>query len=249
MTLQVAEIKVFPALGALSQFGADLFARLARQAVETHGAFLAALSGGGTPSALYRLLAAPPLLTDLPWKWIHFFWGDERCVPPDDHESNYRQAWEAFLSQVPVPAENIHRVKGELEPSAAAADYMEQLTDLAAPGLEFPIFDLVFLGLGADGHTASLFPGSDPDSSSPALAVTGRYQGRPSSRVTLTPQVFNAARTVVILAAGEEKAQAVADALKGPPDPVGHPAQRIQPQDGTLWWLLDEPAASLLDHD
>lgn len=249
MTLQVVDVKVFPDLPALSRFGADLFARLAGDAAEARGVFIAALSGGGTPSALYRLLASEPIRGNLTWPRIHFFWGDERCVAPDSADSNYHQAWDAFLSQVPVSAENVHRVRGELEPEAAAADYARQLSDLSAPGLDFPIFDLVFLGLGQDGHTASLFPGSDADNPGPALAVTAHYQGRPANRVTLTPQVFNAARNVVFLAAGEEKAVAVAGTLEAPPDPVLRPAQRIQPQDGKLWWLLDQSAASLLSHN
>jgi 6-phosphogluconolactonase len=243
------QVKVFPTLAALSQFAAGLFAESARASVVSRGTFLAALSGGGTPLGLYRLLASAPFRDELPWARMHFFWGDERCVPPDDPESNYQQAWQAFLSQVAISSENIHRVRGELEPAAAAADYTRQLAAIAPPGLEFPTLDLALLGLGEDGHTASLFPGSEVDASSPALAVSGHYQGRPADRVTLSSQVFSAARQVVFLVAGEGKARAAADAIEAHYEPIAHPAQRIRPQDGKLWWLLDQPAASLLRHN
>jgi 6-phosphogluconolactonase len=205
---------------------------------------------------------------------MHFFWGDERCVPPDDLQSNYRQAYETLLSHVLVPKENIHRAKGELAPPSAAEDYARQLREFAAPGLDYPRFDLVLLGLGADGHTASLFPGSlFPDSLSPqvrdpaqspegepvedlpsggsheggpVLAVTAEFQGRPVNRVTLTPPVFNAARNVLFLVTGQEKAMALAGTRAGRSDPLIYPAQRIEPAEGKVWWLVDEPAARML---
>jgi 6-phosphogluconolactonase len=240
------KVRVFADVSEFSRFAAGLFADLARQALAARGTFLTALSGGGTPLALYRLLALSPFRDELPWARLHFFWGDERCVPPEDPQSNYSQAWDAWLSQVPLPAENIHRAKGELEPPACAEDYSRQLRQFASPGLGFPRFDLVLLGLGADGHTASLFPGSPAMADSPVLAVTAEYQGRPAHRITLTPLVFNAARNVAFLAAGREKAAALAAVLGGRPDSVTYPAQRIQPSRGTLWWLVDEAAAGLL---
>ena len=254
MSAWASELRVFPDLPTVSRFAADLFSRIARESVAERGTFLAALSGGGTPLALYRLLALPPFRDELPWEAMHFFWGDERCVPPDDPQSNYRQAWDAWLSQVPLPAENIHRAKGELGPTTAAEDYLRQLREFAAPGastalsvdLDYPRFDLVLLGLGADGHTASLFPGSQVTADSPALAVTANYQGRPADRVTLTPRVFNFARNVFFLVVGEEKAAALAATLEGRRDLVTYPAQRIEPAQGKVWWLVDVSAARLL---
>jgi 6-phosphogluconolactonase len=259
-----AEIRVFPDPPALSGFAADLFSKIARDSVAQRGRFLTVLSGGGTPLALYRLLALPPFRDDLPWEQMHFFWGDERCVPPEDPGSNYRQAYEPLLLKVPVPTQNIHRARGELSPASAAEDYARQLREFAAPRLDYPRFDLVLLGLGADGHTASLFPQLSPhlspqmyafggrqeggggQESAPVLAVTADYQGRPANRVTLTPPVFNAARDVLFLVTGEEKAAALAATVQGPRDPLKYPAQRIQPAQGKVWWLVDEQAAHLL---
>jgi len=246
MTAREIELKVFPDLALVSEFAAGLFQDLAHESVAARGTFFTALSGGGTPLALYRKLALAPLCDTLPWERTQVFWGDERCVPPNDDESNYHQAWDAWLSQVPIPAENIHRAKGELQPAFAAEDYAAQLRRSAASGLDFPRFDLVLLGLGADGHTASLFPGSPESADPPVLVVTADYQGRPADRITLTPRVFNAARNVAFLAVGQEKARAVSATLEGPRDPIVHPAQRIQPSQGKVWWLLETAAASLL---
>ena len=243
---QASELKVFADLPRLSRFAAELFSDIVRESAAQRGTVLIALSGGSTPLALYRLLAEPPFRAELPWKSMHFFWGDERCVPPNDPQSNYRQAYDAWLSRVPLPAENIHRALGELDPASAAEDYAGQLRQFAAPGLEYPRFDLVLLGLGADGHTASLFPGSPANADSPVISVAGDYQGRPANRITLTPLVFNAARNVLFLVTGQEKAPALRAALEGPRDTLAHPAQRIQPAQGKVWWLVDEPAAGLL---
>jgi 6-phosphogluconolactonase len=235
-------VKIFPDGAALSRFATQLVTHTAREAVAWRGKFLAALSGGGTPQALYRLMAR----VNLPWDKLHFFWGDERCVPPTEAESCYQQAYSTWLGQVPVPPVNLHRARGELGPALAAEDYTRQLQASAEPGLAWPRFDLALLGLGADGHTASLFPGSAETRGLPVLAVTAQYQARPAQRVTMTPAVFNAARRVVFLAVGAEKAGALAATLSGPHDPVKLPAQRIQPVNGKTWWLVDESAARLL---
>ncbi|HEY3310403.1 MAG TPA: 6-phosphogluconolactonase [Anaerolineales bacterium] len=230
----------------LSLFAAKLFEQTVLQALASRGRCLVLLSGGGTPETLYRLLARPPYRAGLPWSKILFFWGDERCVPPDDPGSNYHQAWQAFLGQLPVQPGNIYRVLGERTPPEAAVDYARQLKSQASHGLDWPRFDLALMGLGADGHTASLFPGS-PDA--PGLAVVpvvAQYQDRPANRVSLTPPVFNAARRVIFLVTGAEKAGALLATLVGPPDTLKYPAQRIRPLDGELWFLADEAAASQL---
>jgi 6-phosphogluconolactonase len=239
-------VRVFPHAEALSRAAADQFVSLAAEAIAARGRFVVALSGGETPLAMYHLLVPAPV----EWSGVHVFWGDERCVPPDDRESNYYQARLAWLDRVPLPPGNIHRVHGELDSQQAAADYCHQLREAARPGdpAGWPRFDLVLLGLGADGHTASLFPGSIPpgEADSPVLAVTAYYQNRPAGRVTLTPRVFNAARCIWFLVAGANKAEALAASLQGARDPLRWPAQRLQPTDGVITWLADQAAADQL---
>jgi len=192
------------------------------------------------------MLAGEPQRDQIEWEKTFVFWGDERCVPPDDPGSNYHQADEILLSQVPLPEKNILRVKGELDPSAAAADYARVLKEYAAAGLDWPRFDLILLGMGADGHTASLFPGSEVKATSPTLAVTANYQDRPARRVSLTPPVINSARKILFLVSGADKAPAIERVLSNPAFPKQYPAQRIQPTDGELIWFLDEDAGSRL---
>jgi 6-phosphogluconolactonase len=242
------QVKTFASLEELIAAAAQNFRQAALEAVASRGQFLVALSGGSTPRTLFRLLAGTPFKDDLPWPKMHFFWGDERCVPPTDAESNYHLAVENWLRYVNVLPENLHRVKGELPPEEAAADYARQLKEFAPADATWPRLDWALMGLGADGHTASLFPGSPVENPSGAavIAVTASYEGRPANRVTLTPQVFNDARRVVFLATGEEKAKAVAATLEGQRDPLLWPAQRIQPQAGEIFWFVDQAAAGLL---
>ena len=237
-----AEIRIFKDDESLSQAAAEIFVTLAVKAVEARGRFLTALSGGGTPAGLYRLLAADPYQEQVDWPKTYIFWGDERCVLPDDEGSNYHQAMDILLSHVPIPDENILRVKGELEPAQASDDYAQALKRFADPGLDWPRFDLVLLGMGADGHTASLFPGSEVSPNSPALAVTAHYQGRPANRVTLTPLVLNAAHNIMFLVTGANKAASLDQVLNGEYRPKQYPAQRIRPTDGKIIWLVDEAA-------
>jgi 6-phosphogluconolactonase len=231
---------------AMSRSAAEQFASLATRAVAARGRFDVALSGGETPQAVYRLLAQLPYLTRLPWPQVNFFWGDERCVPPDHPDSNYCQAQLALLNHIVVPPANIHRIRGELEPAAAAQDYAEQLEAASAgSGLGWPRFDLVLLGLGADGHTASLFPGPfiPAETHSPVIAVTAHYESRPAHRVSLTPLVFNTAHNIIFLVTGANKSEALAATLTGPRDPERWPAQRIEPTHGSVIWLVDQAAA------
>ena len=240
------DVRVFDDLRALSAAAASVFIESAGQSVTREGRCLVALSGGSTPTSLYELLAQAPYAAQVDWPRLHVFWGDERCVPPEDSESNYRQAGDALLRRVPIPAENIHRVMGEAEPAQAAVAYALTLKAFASPRLDWPLFDLVLLGMGEDGHTASLFPGSEVEVSAPTAAVTAQYRGRPANRVTLTPVVFNAARCALFLVSGERKSEAVANVLNGNYQPERLPAQRIRPADGELIWMLDRAAASRL---
>ncbi|MGE5072452.1 MAG: 6-phosphogluconolactonase [Anaerolineae bacterium] len=238
------DVRVFDDLDSLSAAAAALFTEACASAVAERGRALVALSGGSTPAGLYSLLARPPYLHQVDWPRLHVFWGDERLVPPTDPQSNYRQAYDAFLSRVPIPDANIHRVPVELPPSGAAQAYALTIKQFADSPLLWPRLDLVLLGMGDDGHTASLFPGSPVDLTVPAVAVTGDYQGRPANRVTLTPPVFNAARRVLFLVSGQSKSQSLAHVLYGSYQPDRLPAQRIRPTDGELIWLVDRAAAS-----
>jgi 6-phosphogluconolactonase len=237
---------IFPDVERLSMAAAERFVSAAVEAVSQRGRALVAISGGSTPICLFHKLAAAPFAQQISWEAVHFFWCDERCVPPDHPESNFGQASQALFGPLNLPEENLHRIVGELEPEQAALVYTETLYQFKAPGLSWPVFDLVLLGLGADGHTASLFPGAPLTEQAPVIAVTADYQGRPARRVTLTPMVFNTARQVSFLVAGAEKAEAVKHALLDPPDPLRYPAQRIRPIPGALHWLVDAVAAQMI---
>jgi len=243
------ELHISPSPPALAEEAAQRFATLASAAIEARGRFVVALSGGSTPKVLLGLLAQPPYRDALAWDFVHIAWGDERCVPPDDAQSNYRMAREALLAHVPIPALNIHRMPAE-NPNheIAAAEYaatLRALFGLAASAL--PRFDLIHLGLGTEGHTASLFPGS------PALRERERLVAAPwveklnAHRITVTPPVLNAAREVHFLVAGAEKADIVRDILHAPHNPDELPAQSVAPIDGRLVWLLDTAAAAKLE--
>ena len=239
------KIRIFKNLEELSYDAVELFIEQAANAIEERGRFLVALNGGGTPGRLFQLLATE-YREKVDWIKVHVFWGDERCVPPDDPGSNYAQAREALLRHVPIPAENIHRIKGELEPVDASKGYAVSLSHFASPPLSFPRFDLVYLGMGEDGHTASLFPDSPVEVSEPTLPVTAHYQDRPANRVTLTQLVINMARAVAFMVTGEKKAHTLAEILSDRYNPELYPAQRINLKDGNLIWLVDEDAASKL---
>jgi 6-phosphogluconolactonase len=185
------------------------------------------------------------LRSALSWSDVYVYFGDERCVPPNDEQSNYRMASETFLDRVGIPPENVHRIKGEIDPQKAAADYAQELrADLGAP----PRFDLVMLGMGTDGHTASLFPGADPTTDSDAL-VRGVYSDSQMMwRVTLTPEAINAASNVVFAVEGLTKANTLAAVREGPYDPRKLPAQIVAPTSGRLVWLVDSLAAGMLKH-
>jgi 6-phosphogluconolactonase len=241
-------IEILPDAEALALRAADLFALAAQEAAAARGRFAVALSGGETPRALYRMLARQQFSQKVPWRRVQLYWGDERCVPPDDAASNYGMARDAFLKHVPLPEANVHRVPGEEGPVAAAVSYDKELRALAAlerPKSELPVFDLVLLGLGGDGHTASLFPHSDALAVEEDFAVaTEAPDGSP--RVTVTYPVINAARRVWLLVSGAAKAGMVAEVLEGLRVPLAVPAQNVSPVHGQITWLLDEAAAAQL---
>jgi 6-phosphogluconolactonase len=237
-------VDVFDDAGALLDAAADAVTATAAASIQARGRMTLALAGGATPRGLYERLAGP-WRDRIDWPRVHVFWGDERCVPPTHADSNYRLAWESLLQHVPVPAAQIHRIAGEIEPAAAARQYGATLAaEFDASAGTPPVFDLILLGLGADGHTASLFPGhaAVDDTRHTVLAIPP--EGGRSARITLTLPVLNAARAVLWLVTGETKAAALAAVLDGLPAPVPLPAQRVTSHDAR--WLVDRAAARLI---
>ncbi len=231
----------------LYQRAANQFVALANEACRTTGQFTVALSGGSTPRGLYSLLSMPQYRRQVLWSKVHFFWGDERCVAPDHPDSNYRMVEESLLASVDVDSENIHRMAGEKEPQTAARDYEERLKkSFSLSDGQFPRFDLVLLGLGEDGHTASLFAGVDALDESKRMVVAVEFPL--ASRITLTFPVFNGAANVVFLVAGQSKAAIVRDLLGGKSHAADLPAARVKLQNGRLVWLVTKDAAVEL-HD
>jgi 6-phosphogluconolactonase len=235
---------VLPTAEALAEDAAQRFARAASDAVQAHGEFVVALSGGTTPQSLYARLAAPPYVSGVPWSVVQVLWSDERCVPPDQAASNYRMAREVLLDHVPIRAEHVHRIHGEDDAVVAAKSYERTLRTV----LRGARIDLVLLGLGGDGHTASLFPGANVDVGDGESWVVARYHVPSASwRVTLTPVLINASAEVMFLVSGEAKAAIVHRVLEGPRRPQELPAQRIAPTSGHVLWLLDAAAARDLE--
>ena len=240
-----SEIRVVKTAAELFEAAAAEFANLAAEAVRARGRFCVALSGGSTPRGLYSLLASGAI-PSIPWDKILFFWSDERHVPPSHPDSNYRMANEVMLSKVPVPAEHVFRILGEEKDAAAAAlAYEEALRKAFAlqPG-EFPRFDLILLGLGTDGHTASLFPGSPALNETKRLVVANWVEKLKTDRITFTFPVLNHASCVMFLVSGADKAEILEQILESPGEEL--PAQRVHPVNGRLFWLEDHAAAANL---
>lgn len=235
---------IFKDTETLSRTAAELFVETARQAVQERGRFTVALTGGSSPVQLYKLLAQAPYRDQVPWEQTYVFWGDERWVPLSDERSNARMARETLLNHVPVPQDQVYPMWGSGEPEDFALEY-EQLLQKHFHQ-QAPQFDLILLGMGDDGHTASLFPGTE------VLQETSRwvraYYLTPQSmyRVTLTAPLINEARKIVFMTFGANKAEALFQVLEGAPNPEKYPSQLIEPQSGELLWLVDEAAASKL---
>ena len=245
MRRAVPDLEILADASSLAERAAGLFAQMAGEAARTVRRFAVALAGGSTPRQMYVLLAEPAFSSRVDWSRVHFFWGDERCVPPDHSDSNYRMVQEALLNHVPIPAGNIHRIPGELSPVDAARAYEHELQGFFVDGI--PRFDLILLGLGEDGHTASLFPGSEALRETKRQAVAVSHSTPPPplvDRVTLTLPVLNAAANVIFLVAGAGKAERLAQVLNGPFQPDNLPAQAVRPVSGYLLWLVDQAAAA-----
>lgn len=225
---------------------AAFIAGLAVQAIAERGRFSIALAGGGTPRPIYARLATPGFSDGIEWSKVHVFFGDERCVPPDDSRSNYRMAREALLDHVPLPSGNIHRIRGEDDPSLAALAYEQDVQRLFRTS-SVPEFDLICLGMGDNGHTASLFPGTAALREHVRWVVPQYVEVMTTWRVTFTTVLINAARHVAFLVEGAGKAEMLWNVVEGPYQPDVLPAQLILPASGQLHWLVDAAAATRVD--
>jgi 6-phosphogluconolactonase len=235
------EIKVVPDPAAFAAEGAQRFVDAAIQAIAINGRFCVALSGGHTPQGMFELLTREPYRSQVAWEHVEVYFGDERCVPPDSDQSNYRMAHESLLKNVPIPAENIHRIRGEIDPQDAAKEYGQLLEEkFADEGL-----DLVLLGMGPDGHTASLFPCTEALHESKHRCVANFVPKLNASRVTLSASFINRSDQVVFLVAGSDKAERLVEVLEGPRDPDRLPSQLIAPEHGKLVWIIDAAAAGM----
>jgi 6-phosphogluconolactonase len=239
--------KVWPTAAEMALASARMFAEKVEQAAARRGVARVAISGGATPQTTFKLLAAEPFASSVPWGKLQLFWVDERCVGPDDPESNYGVCRELLLSKVPIPAENVFRMEGELDPEVAASRYESTLRNvLKLEGAETPAFDLLILGMGPDGHTASLFPNTEGLNEMGRLVIANHVPQKDVWRISLTWMVINHAAEVVFEVEGESKTDVLAEVLTGPRDPERLPSQLIRPANGKLLFLLDEAAAAKL---
>ncbi|MCA0452940.1 MAG: 6-phosphogluconolactonase [Chloroflexi bacterium] len=239
----MTDIRIAQDTTALAEMAAETIQTLADDAIQARGSFTIALSGGSTPKALFILLASQYHDT-IDWNRVFIFWGDERCVPPDHADSNYRMARETLLDHVNLPTDNVFRLKGELPPPEAAEDYERVLHSFF--GDELPRLDLILLGMGDDGHTASLFPHTEALKETQRWVVPNYVSAKETWRLTLTALVINNAANVMFLVAGTEKAERLKQVLQGAYQPETLPSQLVKPTNGNLIWGVDQTAAALL---
>ena len=241
---QPNKIKVFPNAESLAQATAEQVIEIAKQAIEHSGKFIISLSGGSTPSYLYSLLAKPPFRDQIPWNKTFVFWGDERVVASDSKLNNAYRARNLLLDHVPIPAININPIPVDLEPTKSAEKYESTIKNFF--GKDAPSFDIILLGLGENGHTASLFPGSDVVFENKRLIREVYVEEQKMFRITMTPPLINQARNIIFMVTGNNKAEILKNVLFGPQQPDKFPAQIIKNEKGILYWFVDEKAAVLL---
>ncbi|MGD8883641.1 MAG: 6-phosphogluconolactonase [Desulfobacterales bacterium] len=249
MVLKNPEIEIVADIDAMSRAAAETIVEHISESLQRRDVYSIALSGGSSPRRLYALLADDARRqAQIPWDRIHFFWGDERHVPPSHPDSNYRMAYDALLSKVPIPSTNIHRIRAEdSDADKAAADYEQEICRFfKIDAGQMPRFNCVLLGMGPDGHTASLFPGTPALEETKRLAVANWVEKFQSYRLTLTISVINNADRIIFLVSGEEKADTLKAVLEDDIKSNRYPVQRIQPSDGKLMWFLDQSAAGRL---
>jgi 6-phosphogluconolactonase len=237
-------ISVFQSAAALAQATVELMIEIAKHAIESRGRFVISLSGGSTPEMLYTLLAKPPYRNQIPWNKTFVFWGDERFVPSDDKRNNAYMAKNLLLDHIDIPSININPVPVDFEPGEAAEKYETTIKKFF--GEDAPRFDLIFLGLGENGHTASLFPGSDVVFENKRMVIEVYVSEQQMFRITMTPLLINKAHNIIFLVEGEKKAEILKTVLNDQYQPDKFPAQVIKAEDGNLYWFVDKKAAALL---
>ena len=231
-------VKIYPNPSEVAKEFAIFFAHLTKSKEKLH----VALSGGSTPKLLFDQLATDNF-RDIDWKKVHLFWGDERCVPPEDEESNYKMTFDHLLSKIDIPQTNVHRIRGEDHPEKEAERYSKEISSLLPQKPEVPTFDLILLGMGEDGHTASIFPDQMHLLTSPKICAVARHPQSGQQRVTLTGKVINNAEMVSFLVTGRGKAEKVATIRNQQTNWMNYPAAHVRPVNGQLYWFLDEAAA------
>jgi 6-phosphogluconolactonase len=236
-------IAIYPDIDTLSHDAAQHIVRIANESIATYGRFTMALSGGTTPRKTYELLGSEPYSRQINWTLVHIFWGDERCVPPESPDSNYRMAHEALLSKIPIPAVQVHRMlANKPDRDAASQEYVEEMQRVFATD-DIPSFDLIQLGMGPEGHTASLFPHQEALHEERRLVMPVSVPKPPPDRLTFTPPLLNAARNTLFLVTGSDKADALHAVLEGSYQPDEYPAQIVRPPNGEVVWMVDTAAA------
>ena len=246
----MAAIQIHRDKDELVAAAAETFVQLAGESIAARGHFSVALAGGSTPRALHTLLATPELASKVDWSHVHLFWGDERSVPPEHDDSNFRMARETLIDHVPIPEENLHRMRGEIDAQDAASEYQAALegtfSSLGSSDGSIDRLDLVFLGMGDDGHTLSLFPGTEALHETARPVVANHVEKLDTWRITMTAPFVNSARHVIFFVAGGNKADRLQEVLEGPKKVGELPSQIIDPKDGTLTWMVDQDAAAKL---
>lgn len=238
-------VKIFPSPDELALKFAEELVSIITESAKVKKTFTVALSGGSTPEVLFALLGSK-YASSIPWEYVHFFWGDERCVPPDNSESNFAMTRRALLSKIEIPSANIHRIKGEDDPEIEAVRYSEEVLSFTRNKHDLPVFDLILLGLGDDGHTASIFPGHLDMLNSDKICLTASHPVTQQKRITLTGRVINNADIVTFLVTGKKKEDIVEKILKNKPEAINYPAFYVVPSHGSLSWFLDEDAGRLI---
>ncbi len=237
-------IKIFEDQRSASETMAEMFTLIAEEAVGERGRFTVALTGGSSPQTLYNILRSEPYQNRVPWKNCHIFWGDERVVPFNDKRNNARMGFEKLLNHVPIPAGQIYRMNVEIAPEKAAEEYEIILNRHF--GIYKPAFDLILLGMGADGHTASIFPGSEAVHERSRWVATGYNAEQGTHRITFTAPLINKARHIFFAVFGSDKAETIRQVLEGDYNPVQLPVQLIKSEHGEITWFLDKESAKLL---
>jgi 6-phosphogluconolactonase len=235
-------VKIYSSPSELAEKFAEEMISMIKASLKTGNAFNIALSGGSTPELLFTVLG-DKYADSLPWKNVHFFWVDERCVTPENKESNYGMTMKAFLSRISIPAMNIHRMRGEDNPDEEAFRYSKEISESVSTSDGFPVFDLILLGLGEDGHTASIFPGHLEYFESDKICIVAAHPVTGQKRISLTGRVINNGSRIVFLVTGEKKQAIVEKMFKNDPSSLNYPAAYIVPVHGNLSWYLDESAA------